>query len=256
MNTEISKMHAIWNIKGVISESKIELPALNLEELVGNVFSSGPTYYYIIDFSDKSISNVSQSIKDIHGFDPQSVTLDDILSIIHPDDMDHVAKAEYFCARSFFENHILWQKATTYKVCYSFRFKVTDGSYRLFLHQALTLGVDDQGKTARSLNIHTDISHFASKNNYTVSFIGLRGEPSYFNLSYDHFDLENKKHIFSNREVEIISLLAEGLSSVEIANKLHISNETVRNHRKNILEKADCKNMVQLVRKMTLIGLI
>ncbi len=253
---DIQKMHNVWNTHGMVSPIKIELPELNIEELAGSIFSSGPTYFFIIDFSDRSISHVSQSMKEIHGIDLSNVTLDEILSLIHPDDMEHVAKSESLCSYYLGENQLLWQKSTFYKLSYSFRFKVADGSYRLFLHQSLNLSVDHLGRTAKSLNIHTDISHLTKENDYSISFIGLKGEPSYFNLKYDFVRHEEHQYYFSNREVEIISLLAEGLSSVEIANKLHISNETVRNHRKNILEKADCKNMVQLVRKMTLIGLI
>ena len=52
----------------------------------------------------------------------------------------------------------------------------------------------------------------------------------------------------SNREKEIIQLIADGLSSNEIGQKLFLSSHTVNTHRKNILDKLNVKNSVGVVR--------
>lgn len=41
----------------------------------------------------------------------------------------------------------------------------------------------------------------------------------------------------TNRELEVLKLLAEGLTNLEIAEKLHLSNKTVSGHKINILSK-------------------
>ena len=51
---------------------------------------------------------------------------------------------------------------------------------------------------------------------------------------------------FTKREIEIINLIAKGLSSKEIGKKLSISHHTVDTHRRKILEKSDCHNAVEL----------
>lgn len=51
----------------------------------------------------------------------------------------------------------------------------------------------------------------------------------------------------SNREQEIVTLIAKGHSSIEISNQLFVSLETIRSHRKNILRKNNVKNFVELV---------
>ncbi|MBO9658057.1 MAG: response regulator transcription factor [Chitinophagaceae bacterium] len=52
----------------------------------------------------------------------------------------------------------------------------------------------------------------------------------------------------SAREKEILSLIVKEFTSEEIADKLCISKKTVDNHRANILEKANCKSTVGLVK--------
>jgi len=54
---------------------------------------------------------------------------------------------------------------------------------------------------------------------------------------------------FSKRENQIIKLIAEGYSSKEISDQLFISVHTVKTHRKNILRKANVKNMVELIKR-------
>ena len=52
----------------------------------------------------------------------------------------------------------------------------------------------------------------------------------------------------TDREREIVHQLADGHDSQTIADKLFISHDTVRTHRRNILEKTGAKNTVHLVR--------
>lgn len=50
----------------------------------------------------------------------------------------------------------------------------------------------------------------------------------------------------TERELEIVKLIATGLTSVEIAGQLYISVNTVETHRKNIFSKTGVKNAVGL----------
>lgn len=52
----------------------------------------------------------------------------------------------------------------------------------------------------------------------------------------------------SKRELEIVELVASGLTNQEISEKLEISKRTVDNHVSNVLNKTDTGNRVALVR--------
>ena len=58
------------------------------------------------------------------------------------------------------------------------------------------------------------------------------------------------------REQEVMRLLAEGLSSKEVAEKLFISPKTVENHRANIMNKLDLHSTIELIRYAAKLGLI
>lgn len=55
-------------------------------------------------------------------------------------------------------------------------------------------------------------------------------------------------HSLSDRELQIVELVAAGLTNQEIAEKLEISKRTVDNHISNILTKTETGNRVALVR--------
>lgn len=54
--------------------------------------------------------------------------------------------------------------------------------------------------------------------------------------------------LLSEREIEILKLIVEELSSEQIADKLFISKRTVDTHRINILTKTNCKTIVGLIK--------
>lgn len=60
---------------------------------------------------------------------------------------------------------------------------------------------------------------------------------------------ESRSHVnLSERELQIIDLVATGLTNQEIAQTLEISKRTVDNHISNILTKTETDNRVALVR--------
>ena len=53
--------------------------------------------------------------------------------------------------------------------------------------------------------------------------------------------------LLTRREKEILTCITEGLSSKQIAGKLSISENTVSNHRKNMLAKTGAKSSAELI---------
>ncbi len=60
----------------------------------------------------------------------------------------------------------------------------------------------------------------------------------------------------TDRELEILTCIAEGLSNKEIGEKLFISHRTVDTHRTNLMQKLDVHNVAGLVRLAIQCGLV
>lgn len=58
----------------------------------------------------------------------------------------------------------------------------------------------------------------------------------------------NRYQLLTLREKEVIRLIVEGKSSVEIANELFLSIHTVNTHRRNIIHKLDISGLSQLIK--------
>jgi DNA-binding NarL/FixJ family response regulator len=75
------------------------------------------------------------------------------------------------------------------------------------------------------------------------SSIVIRNELSGSSMPFD-----DKKSLLTEREIEIIQLVATGLSNKEIADRLFISPRTVDTHRTNLMRKLEVNNVAGLVR--------
>ncbi|NCD69637.1 response regulator [Mucilaginibacter agri] len=69
--------------------------------------------------------------------------------------------------------------------------------------------------------------------------------------------LDNPSDIdFSKRETEILTLIAEGFTNQEIADKLFTSKRTIEGHRQSMIDKTGTRNTAALVRFALLNGVI
>lgn len=53
--------------------------------------------------------------------------------------------------------------------------------------------------------------------------------------------------LITERERHVLCMIAQGLSSIEIAKSLYLSFETIKSHRKNLMRKLDVPNTAALI---------
>ncbi|MEM6264954.1 MAG: response regulator transcription factor [Bacteroidota bacterium] len=67
-------------------------------------------------------------------------------------------------------------------------------------------------------------------------------------VATDHLTTQFEENAqFTDREMEVLYLIGQELTNVEIAERLHLSRRTVEGHRKNMLKKIDARNTAGLV---------
>ena len=140
------------------------------------------------------------------------------------------------------------EKMFKYKVRMDIRMRKKNGEYTRILYQAMVFELNEDGSVLRSFGAHTDIGHLKMEGKPSLSFIGFDGEPSHTNVQINEVLIPIKETL-SKREKQILILIMNGMLNKEIAEHLHISKETVDKHRKNMLEKNNCKNSNELIAK-------
>jgi len=66
-------------------------------------------------------------------------------------------------------------------------------------------------------------------------------------LAFQYSDKTTGNDRLTGREIEIMVMICQGLTSQEISDHLHISSKTVETHRSNIFLKAEVKNTASLI---------
>ena len=78
---------------------------------------------------------------------------------------------------------------------------------------------------------------------------------SYISTLAEERDREVKKLGLTARELEVIRLSSEGLSNSAIADRLHVSVYTVKNHKQNIYLKMDVRSNAEMLRAANRLGI-
>jgi two-component system response regulator NreC len=86
----------------------------------------------------------------------------------------------------------------------------------------------------------------------TMSFIQSGIE----RLKGKNFEIEPIELDLTSRELEVLELLGEGYTNLEISKKLFLSKRTVEGHRQNLIDKTKSKNTPALIKFAVLNGLI
>ena len=246
----IQKVYQIYDtVKSHLSKESIGYDQEKLNQLLANIYSPGPSFQYIFDFNKRDFDFVSEGLKEVLGIAPKDFTPGIFMDTIHPEDFPHFQKCEEVASHFLFEFMERWQ-IQGYKVSYLFRAKHVNGSYKMLLHQVVTLSIDPKGNISRVLANHSDISHITTINNYTISFIDIFGANSFFNISEVEDLYQQRQEVpiqFTPREIQVLKLVSEGLSTQKISKELNISYHTARTHRNNILKKSDFKTIPEVI---------
>ena len=241
----------IWKrLATEVNKDKLDFQ-LEIHKKLLQFFQVGDYYYYIFNVPAAKFDFMSREIFDVLGYDPSEVDVPFFLSKIHPEDQPYFLNFENKVTNFF--STLTNEQVMNYKFRYDYRVKKKNGEYIRILQQVATIQHDKEKGLARTLGVHTDITHIKADGIPVLSFIGLNGEPSYINVKAEEvYPTDNIK--LSNREKQILRLLIEGKNTSQISEALFISEMTVKTHRRNILRKTNATSTVNLITNAIKIG--
>lgn len=211
--------------------------------------------YSVFDMDKNAYLLKSSKFKRLLGYvNPEDIENDDLElfhRIIHPDDLSFVMETENE-AYNFYKNLPASEKKD-YKLVYDFRVKNASGIYMRFIHQFIVLEQDRSGKSWLALIVTDLIAERATDDRPQRRMINIRSGKLHL---FNNDDSYNSATLLTKRETEILGLIAQGLDSRDISDRLFISVNTVNNHRQNILIKTRSENTTQALLYSKRIGII
>jgi DNA-binding CsgD family transcriptional regulator len=172
-------------------------------------------------------------------------------SFIHPDDFVEMLRAGNYYMK--FMIALSPEKRKHYKMVRDYRMMHKDGKYVRVIEQLANLEFDRAGNPWLGLCL-LDLSPDSNiETPFRSRAIDMEtGEMFHFPPLEE--EVAEKPNL-TRREKEILGLIAEGLISKEIADKLFISVNTVNTHRQRILEKLDAGNSMEAIKYAAGLGL-
>lgn len=164
----------------------------------------------------------------------------------HPDDRKILCKEALPDMLTFF-SEIQVQEFPEYKFTFNHRYIRKDGSTSQFLQEGTITYSDPEQLPVLNLKVFTEIGDIRVDDAIVLTLSRYSGELGFqkvFTKVYGDF----AGSVLSQREREIIKLCLEGLSSKMIADKLNLSIHTVKNHKRNCMEKTLTHNITELIR--------
>jgi DNA-binding CsgD family transcriptional regulator len=187
--------------------------------------------FYLANLLIMQVHFVSDTMYDLVGVKPNDFELSSLLTRVHPHDYHRHSLARSMVIKRGYE--LLMKREGTFFHSTVSRIKDASGNFTPHLFQVYSFFSETPIRTVYSLLVLTSLASFKLQKHGYHYYQG--NDPAMFR--YPDEKLLNVGHVFSEREFEIIKLIADGMGSEQIADKLFLSVNTVNTHRRNILKK-------------------
>ncbi len=212
---------------------------------------------YMLDYTSKKYLYVDETCYNLLGYKPSYFMegdLENYTSKLHPLDFD-ILNNKIFPVNFDFIKQVPVADYPDYIFSYNHRSQNVKGEYVKVLQRNSFIPGQNNDLPAGVIGVVFDISHFKTDDSIThtiektVSCNDSIVNELILKKTFPVYN-SNLQQELSQRELEILKYMANGFNSKQIAGKLNLSINTINNHRKNMLQKTDCKTSSQLLKKI------
>ena len=217
-----------------------------LEEMM----EAGNQFFYIADILQMKILFTSKGSFRMIGIEPDELNFNHFMEVTHPEEVPRLGLGRALVIRLGQE---LYQAEKGFRILSTnFHMRNPSGEYAQVMVQCYFVVTSRPKKRVYFLKLHTSVDWNQNKRDKFHYYLGE--DPSMFR--YPDKELMNLGILLSDREFEIINLIAKGLSSEQIAEKLFLSINTVHTHRTNMLKKTGKESTSELILSLKERGLM
>jgi len=235
-----------YSPKGFIGINPDDNLMLELEQMM----EKNKQFFAVMDLIQMKLCFTSKRCKQMLGILPEAANPYHFFEATHPDDIRRhsLGRVKLFKVAQdiFIANQGLGLMSS------NLRIRNSTGSYSCLLFQCYVFYSEIPYKTVYLFEVHTDIDWCKKIKHGYHYYVGN----DLTNFRYPDKELLSQGNLFTDRQFEIIKLIASGLSSEQIAKKLFLSTFTVNTHRGNILKKSGKAHLSELIYDLHEQGLI
>jgi DNA-binding CsgD family transcriptional regulator len=137
-------------------------------------------------------------------------------------------------------------ETSDYRFIFNHRYLRKDGSISQFMHEGSITFIDDKCLPVLNLKVFFEIADIKADETIVLTIFRYMPDHGYRKVLTRMYSTTNNS-LLTLRELEIIKLCHEGLSCKMIAEKLKLSIHTVKNHKRNCMEKTRTHNISELI---------
>jgi DNA-binding CsgD family transcriptional regulator len=198
-------------------------------------------FFYIGDVVRLKILFVSKGFEKFIGVKPNEFDLSSFMDRAHPEDKDRYALARIKFIKS--GQDLFMSRSGRVFLSTNCRISDANGSFRQMIFQGKIFYSQVPYPTVFSLLVITALPFIKIKRNGYHFYMGE--DANYFR--YPDARLLQTGFFFTSQEIEVLRLIATGLESEQIADKLLLSVNTINTHRRNILKKTKTHSTHELI---------
>ena len=194
--------------------------------------------------SHQQLRYVGSNSAHVLGFNNKELeqfSIQDFFNRIHPDDLQAVTQCHEFMGSTDDPSH--------HRFVLFYRFKKKTGEYAHIRDERLAIE-----------NTNGKYIYFAICKNTEDKFYHVKLDVYRYNkgnsVKIYSYNPRQSEQMMTPRQNEIIRLITQGFSTQEIADRLHVSINTIKNHKQILFRKVNVKSSVELVNFATRLGTI
>ena len=163
----------------------------------------------------------------------------------------HSEDRALWCIEAFpdilrFVNSLPAEELSNFKFIFNHRYVHMDESISQFMHEGTIYLSKLNSLPHLKLNVFAEIGDFKTDETMILTIFSYSADLGYRKVFRKVYGQKFFSEL-SQREMEIIRLCHEGFSSKMIAEKLNLSIHTVKNHKRNCMEKTMTHNISELI---------
>jgi DNA-binding CsgD family transcriptional regulator len=242
-------LHNTWYDAHAMEAAAIYPKLEQLKHLSNSAWGLMP-FFSVIDYTSRKYVVSTESLKSLLGYDAREMLeggLTFTLNIVQQD-FFRVFSEKVFPATMTALQRIPQPEHKDHVFSFNVQYKNREGQYINTLQRSTYITSGDSGLPLFCMAMTVDI-HTLKKDTSVVHTIEKidAATRTLRPVEKNYFYPYEEDALLTNQEKNVLKYLADGLSSKMIAYRLGITENTIANHRKNMLRKTNTKNVAQLI---------